>query len=84
MKRLQPGAKGTGSLSGERPLSGSELDVLEAVFAPGDEIIFSGKPRGRPPGLFRTKPGSTYVTEERSTCCPPLPCCLAGWPMASL
>jgi hypothetical protein len=66
VKRLHPGANGPGSPSDERPLSGSELDVLEAAFAPGDEIIFSGKPRGRPPGLFRTKPGSTYVTEERA------------------
>jgi hypothetical protein len=64
VKELQPGAKGTGSLSDERPLSGSELDVLEAVFAPGDEIIFSARPRGRPLGLFRTKPESPYVAEE--------------------
>ena len=64
VKELRPSSKDTGSDSEERPLSGSELDVLEAVFDPPDEIIFSARPRGRPPRLFRTKPESPSVVEE--------------------
>jgi hypothetical protein len=64
LKELRPSSKDTGSDSEERPLSGSELDVLEAVFDPQDEIIFSARPRGRPPRLFRTKPESPFVVEE--------------------
>jgi hypothetical protein len=64
VKELKPGTKGTGLDSDERPVSGSDLDVLEAAFDPQGEIIFSARPRRRPPALFRTKSGSTYVAEE--------------------
>ena len=64
LKELQPGTSGRGADSREKPLSGSELDVLEAAFEPGGEIIFSARPRGRPPALFRANLEPTHVAEE--------------------
>lgn len=64
VKDLQQGKTGRGVDSGEKPVSGNELDVLEAAFDPRNEIIFSARRRGRPPALFRTKPEPAYLAQE--------------------
>jgi hypothetical protein len=50
--------------SREMPMSGSELDVLEATFDPEDGIIFSARRNGRAPALFLAKPGVPDVAQE--------------------
>ena len=37
----------------ERPVSGDELDVLEATFDPADGIVFSARRKSGAPALFR-------------------------------
>ena len=64
LKELQPDTKDTAQDSQEKPMSGSELDVLEATFDPEDEIIFSARRSGQPSALFVTKPGSSYPSQE--------------------
>jgi Glycosyltransferase family 87/WD40-like Beta Propeller Repeat len=67
VKQLLPDPRDTGADSSEMQVSGSELDVLEQAFDPQDEVVFSARPRGRPPGLFRTKPEFTSVAEESAS-----------------
>lgn len=64
VKELPRGTRSEGADSVERPVSGNELDVLEATFDPEDGIIFAARRRGQRPVLFRTKPDATSVTEE--------------------
>ena len=64
VKELQLGTRSGGADSVERPVSGNELDVLEATFDPEDGIIFAARRRGHPPTLFRTKPEPTSVVQE--------------------
>ena len=67
VKELQLGTRSGGADSVERPVSGNELDVLEATFDPEDGIIFAARRRGHPPTLFRTKPEPTSVAQESAS-----------------
>jgi len=64
VKELPRDTRSEGADSVERPVSGNDLDALEATFDPEDGIIFAARRRGQRPALFRTRPEVSSVTQE--------------------
>jgi glycosyl transferase family 87/WD40 repeat protein len=64
VKQLKPRPGGAEAGSLERPVSGDDLDVLEAAFDPADRIVFAARQGGGPPALFHAGLEPIHVAKE--------------------
>ena len=67
VKDLQPAVPDAAKRQAERPLSGQELDVMEAAFDGADDIIFAAARGGGQPALFQMRPDRTDILDESAS-----------------